>query len=76
MNHSASYRSLRKSTRFPGVAIAAPELGVDRVHLFKVLKGERQSISLLKRWDAWLQANPEFLKANQEKAAKTNQTQP
>lgn len=38
--------------RFPGIMSDASVLGVDRIHLFRVLKGERQSASLLRRYRA------------------------
>lgn len=56
-----------RSSRNPGITIAAKNLGVTRTHLWAVLNGRRESKPLVKRWNAWLQANPKFLKANREK---------
>ena len=35
---------------FPGIVKDAEALGVNRIHLFLVLKGERESASLLRRY--------------------------
>jgi len=41
----------RKSKeRFRGICADALKLGVDRVHLWRVLKGQRPSASLLRRY--------------------------
>lgn len=40
----------RGPTRFPGITADATRLGVDRVHLFRVLTGERKSASLVARY--------------------------
>ena len=40
----------RHVTRFPGIVADARELGVNRIHLYLVLSGQRQSKSLLRRY--------------------------
>jgi hypothetical protein len=40
----------KRQIRFPGISTDAAILKVDRVHLWKVLVGDRVSHSLLKRW--------------------------
>lgn len=50
------------NARFPGITIAAADLGVTRVHLWAVLSGKRESKPLLARWKAWLKQHPEFAK--------------
>lgn len=40
----------RGPTKFPGIKDDAAALGVDRVHLFRVLTGKRQSHSLKRRY--------------------------
>ncbi len=44
-------RKLR-GVQFPGITADAVTLQVDRVHLFRVLKGERKSASLMARYEA------------------------
>jgi hypothetical protein len=39
-----------KRVRYPGIVAAARELGVSRIHLYYVLRGERKS----PRIEAWL----------------------
>ena len=48
------------NVRFPGLTLAAKELGIHRGHLHRVLIGERKSPSLSARWNAWLMSNPQF----------------
>jgi hypothetical protein len=52
------HQSLKAS--YPGISLAATELGVTRSHLWQVLSGNRESKPLLVRWAAWLAAHPEF----------------
>lgn len=54
LKHGAqSRRELRRGYRFAvSITSAAPELGVSPSHLRKVLNGERQSPSLLARYNA------------------------
>lgn len=40
----------RGPTRFPGITADAHALGVDRVHLFRVLTGTRKSADLMARY--------------------------
>jgi hypothetical protein len=42
----------RMRPRFPGIVADARALGVSRDHLWRVLVGDRQSLSLLKRYNA------------------------
>lgn len=56
----APHQSSARHVRFPGSTIAARDLGVSRAHLHRALTGERESVSLLARWGAWLRAHPEF----------------
>lgn len=49
-----------RAARWPGAATAAKDLGVCHSHLYRVLKGERPSPPLIKRWNAWLKEHPEF----------------
>lgn len=44
---------------YPGITRAATDLGVSRIHLWKVLTGERESKPLMARWHAWLAKHPE-----------------
>lgn len=46
--------------RYPGITIAAEELGVTRTHLWQVLNGKRDSKPLMGRWKDWLRSHPEF----------------
>lgn len=55
-----------RNANFPGSTIAARELGVERTHLHRVLKGERSSASLVAKWNAWLRKNPEFATLNKK----------
>ena len=48
-----------RKVKYPGINADARALGVDRVHLYKVLEGQRVSKSLLLRYKE--------LKAEQEK---------
>ena len=54
------HQSQGRLVRFPGSSIAATELGVSRQHLHRVLIGERQSATLIARWNSWLKRNPQF----------------
>lgn len=56
--NGAPHQSLK--ARFPGISIAATELGVTRSHLWQVLSGKRDSKPLTARWKAWLAKHPEF----------------
>lgn len=62
------HQSKGRLVRFPGCSIAAAELGVSRQHLHRVLIGERQSATLIARWNAWLKRHPEFARLNQKSA--------
>lgn len=57
---SLPHQSKGRNVRFPGATLAAQDLGVSRGHLHRVLTGERESPSLLTRWQAWLQRHPQF----------------
>lgn len=48
------------NSRFPGISLAAADLGVTRAHLWAVLNGRRDSKPLLSRWNEWLKNHPEF----------------
>lgn len=57
MLHATTPKSTpKKVTRFPDICLAAKELNVDRTHLFRVLTGERKSVILGKRYQAWCKA--------------------
>lgn len=43
-------RAARGKTVFPGIERHAAHLGVSRVHLWKVLTGRRESLSLMMRY--------------------------
>jgi len=58
----AGDRFTPQSPRFPGIVAAARALGVTRHHLYFVLRGERKSPGLRRRYDA--------LKSTQTKGAK------
>lgn len=51
-----------QSPRFPGIVAAARRLGVSRVHLYYVLRGDRKSPGLQRRYEA--------LKGRQQKGAR------
>lgn len=57
---STPHQSKGSLVRFPGSTLAAADLGVSRGHLHRVLIGERQSATLLARWQEWLAQHPEF----------------
>lgn len=57
---SIPHQSKGPLVRFPGSSAAAADLGVTRGHLHRVLTGERPSPTLITRWNAWLQRNPQF----------------
>lgn len=42
----------RRAVRFKGICAQAEELGVDRIHLWKVITGRRESRSLLARYQS------------------------
>jgi len=69
MPATTPHQSKGRHVRFPGSAIAAEELGVSRSHLHRVLIGERQSPSLISRWNAWLKRHPEFATLQPRKTA-------
>lgn len=50
----------RGATQWPGLCTAARDLGVTYQHLARVLNGERNSKSLLIRYRAWVQDNPDI----------------
>jgi hypothetical protein len=56
--NGAPHQSLK--ARFPGISLAATDLGVTRSHLWQVLAGKRESKPLLARWKTWLASHPEF----------------
>lgn len=56
--NGAPHQSLK--ARYPGITLAATDLGVTRTHLWQVLSGNRESKPLLARWKAWLKQHPEF----------------
>lgn len=58
--HEAPHQSSGINVRFPGSTLAAADLGVSRQHLHRVLTGERESPTLVARWQAWLKRNPQF----------------
>ena len=43
-------RGARQLVRFPGIVEDAAMLGVERTHLYRVLKGERESRRLTAAW--------------------------
>ncbi len=47
----------RRQIRFPGIVQQALSLGVSRIHLYFVLRGDRKSPGLMRRYEALLQAN-------------------
>ena len=55
-------QSRGKRVVYPGITLAARELGVNRTHLHRVLTGERPSKTMLTRWHGWLLRNPQFAK--------------
>jgi hypothetical protein len=76
MNHSIpdpspdpiSPQSLQSRVAFPGITKAARELELSRAHLFAVLVGERKSRRTLRRWNAWLEKNPEYSALQRDRA--------
>jgi DNA-binding phage protein len=52
MLRATSLKVTPKARRFRGITKAARELGVDRTHLYRVLKGQRQSRALIRRYKA------------------------
>lgn len=65
---TAPHQSKGRLVRFPGSSIAAADLGVSRQHLHRVLIGERQSATLVARWNAWLKRHPQFASLNKKPA--------
>jgi len=61
----ASQQARRKLVRRPGLIEAAAALGVTFSHLRRVVIGERQSISLLKRYRALRRQRPAAVQATQ-----------
>jgi hypothetical protein len=49
----AKTASRKRTKRIRGICRAATDLGVNRDHLRMVLRGERQSLSLLRRFANW-----------------------
>ena len=66
--HKTPHQSTGVNVNRPGITIAAADLGVSRQHLHRVLIGERQSATLLAKWNAWLKRNPEFARLNKKPA--------
>lgn len=58
-----------RGARFPGITLAASDLGVTRTHLWQVLSGNRTSLPLMVRWQEWLASHPEFSGLNAPPAA-------
>jgi len=54
------HQSTGINVKFPGAYLAAEELGVSRSHLHRVLTGERESQTLISRWQGWLKRHPQF----------------
>ena len=54
------HQSSGVNVSYPGITVAAKDLGVSRAHLHRVLVGDRQSAGLMSRWHAWLKRNPQF----------------
>jgi hypothetical protein len=50
-------RLKKRRPRIRGICTAAMALGVSRVHLHKVLVGERRSQSLTQRYQEWQRSN-------------------
>ncbi len=50
MKERKRVKAKREARRFPGITRDAAELGVSRVHLWKVLTGRRSSLSLTRRY--------------------------
>ena len=42
-----------KRTRVRGICEAARALGVNRSHLYRVIRGQRKSESLIRRYEVW-----------------------
>jgi hypothetical protein len=57
------------NAKYPGLTIAAAELGVHRGHLHRVIRGERHSQRLLGRWNQWLADHPEFARLQKNSKA-------
>jgi hypothetical protein len=53
-------QSLRSNVAFPGITKAARDLEISRAHLWACLNGQRTSGRTLRRWNAWLNLNPEY----------------
>jgi len=53
---STKTKTKRGPTKYPGIVRDATELGVTRVHLWRVLEGQRESDPLLARYAALKQA--------------------
>jgi hypothetical protein len=68
--NGAPHQSLK--ARFPGISLAATELGVTRSHLWQVLSGNRESKPLQKRWHAWLATHPEFSRLQSASVSSTD----
>jgi hypothetical protein len=43
----------RRGVRFPGIAGFSRQLGVDRVHVYRVLTGQRKSPRITSAWAAY-----------------------
>lgn len=43
----------KRAVRFRGITRAAADLGVERSHLYRVLSGQRESRSLMRRFQEW-----------------------
>jgi hypothetical protein len=49
---SRNKKTRKRGPRIPGICADAEALGVHRIHLWNVLKGRRESRSLLRRYKA------------------------
>ncbi len=49
LGRAAGRRAIRGDARFPGICAAADALGITREHAYRVLTGERQSRTLIRK---------------------------
>ncbi len=55
MKAGSKHKNTRRGpTRFPRIGAACTALGCSRTHLYYVLTGQRQSRSLLRRYEAFV----------------------
>jgi hypothetical protein len=71
----------KKRSRFTGICADAEVLGVSREHLFRVLTGERQSRSLMRRYlelkqPGAVKAKPDAKLGHKKRKAKVESTSP